>query len=74
VIDFSAGAPAHRAIVEDLKVVYKLGQPYIVRQGLVTQQELDELHERLPGELEAPDFRALWYFLRIWGKKPARED
>ncbi len=73
VIDFSAGAPAHRAIVEDLKVVYKLGQPYIVRQGLVTQQELDELHERLPGELEAPDFRALWYFLRIWGTKPTRE-
>ncbi len=70
-IDFSVGAPGHRAIVEDLKVGHKLVQPYIVHQGIATQQELDELYERLPDELESPDFRALWYFLRIWGKKPA---
>ena len=71
VIDFSAGAPAHRAMIENFKVAYKQLQPYIVRQGIATQQELDTLYEQLLDELEAPDFRALWYFLRIWGKKPA---
>ncbi len=69
-IDFSAGAPAHHTIVEDLKVGYKLLQPYIVRQGAAAQQDLDELYEQLLDELEAPGFRALWYFLRTWGKKP----
>ena len=70
-IDVSTGAPAHSPIAEDFKIGYKLIQPYILRQGIATQQELDELGERVSDELEAPDFRALWYFLRIWGKKPA---
>jgi ubiquinone/menaquinone biosynthesis C-methylase UbiE len=70
VIDVSTGAPAHGPIVEDFKAGYKLIQPYILRQGIAVQQELDELNERVSDELEAPDFRALWYFLRIWGKKP----
>ncbi len=74
VIDFSAGAPAHRAVVENFKVAYKLIQPYILRQGLATQQEVDELYEQLPDQLEAPAFRGLWYFLRIWGKKLAGEE
>ena len=74
VIDYSAGAPAHRALVENFKVGLKLLQPYVVRQGLATQQELDALYERLLDEFESPDFRALWYLLRIWGKKPAREE
>jgi ubiquinone/menaquinone biosynthesis C-methylase UbiE len=74
VIDFSAGAPAHRAMVENLKVGYALAQPYMVRQGMGTQQELDELDKQLPGELESPDFRGLLYVLRIWGKKPVKEE
>ncbi|MBO0779030.1 MAG: methyltransferase domain-containing protein [Ktedonobacteraceae bacterium] len=71
VIDFSTGAPAHRAIVDDLKVGYKLVQAYIVRNKVVTQEEIDNIYERLLDEWESPEFRALWYFLRIWGKKPA---
>ncbi len=71
VIDYSAGTPAHRAIVEDLEIAGKLVQPFIVRQGIASQQELDALYEQLLEELESPDFRALWYFLRIWGTKPA---
>ncbi len=73
-IDYSAGTPAHRINVEDFKVGLKLVQPYIVRQGIATQQELDELYKRLLDEMESPDFRALWYLLRIWGKKPAWEE
>lgn len=69
-IDFSAGMPAHQALVENAKAVHKLVQPYIVRQGVATQPELDTLYAQLLEEIESPDFRALWYFLRIWGSKP----
>lgn len=71
VIDFSAGAAAHCAVAEDFKSIFKQVQPYIVRQGIAGQQELEELYERFLDELEAPDFCALWYVLRIRGKKPA---
>lgn len=70
VVDFSAGAPSHRAVAEDFRIGYKLMQPYILRQNLATQEELDTLYQQLLDALDAPDFRALIYLLRIWGKKP----
>ena len=70
VLDYSAGMPGHRAVTEVIKAGTRLVQPFIVRQGLATQQELDGLHERSIDEMESPDFRGLWYFLRIWGGKP----
>src|SRR5260370_42614373 len=46
VIDYSAGAPAHRAVAEDFKGIFKLSQPYMVRQGITTQQVLDPLYKQ----------------------------
>ena len=70
VLDLSAGAPGHLAIIENLKIAQKLVQAHIVRQGIATQQELDALYEQLLNEFDSPDFRGIWYFLRVWGKKP----
>ena len=70
VVDFSAGGPAHRTVAEDFRIGYRLMQPYILRQNLATQEELDTLYQQLLDALDAPDFRALIYLLRIWGKKP----
>jgi hypothetical protein len=71
VLDYSAGAPSHRDVTEVIKAGNKLVQPFILRQGVATQQELDGLYEQSLDELASPDFRGLWYLLRVWGWKPA---
>jgi ubiquinone/menaquinone biosynthesis C-methylase UbiE len=72
VLNYSAGQDAFRCNYENLKVLYKLGQPFLLAAGVATQEELDDLYESMLIEMLAEDFRALWYFLSVWGYKPDR--
>jgi ubiquinone/menaquinone biosynthesis C-methylase UbiE len=71
VIDFSAGAPAHFSHYENYKVAAKLIQPFLIKAGVATQEELDELYEQLLADMLSDSFRGLFYFLSVWGRKPA---
>lgn len=70
VINYSAGKRATVRNYENLKVVYKLGQPFLVATGVATQEELDKLYDQMLLEMLSDNFRALWYFLSVWGYKP----
>lgn len=70
VIDFSAGTPAAISTYENLKIAYKLGQPFLLEMGVATQGELDDLYGQMLIDMLSDDFRALWYFLSVWGYKP----
>jgi ubiquinone/menaquinone biosynthesis C-methylase UbiE len=70
VINYSAGKRAAVGNYENLKVVYKLGQPFLVATGVATQEELDKLYDQMLLEMLSDHFRALWYFLSVWGYKP----
>ncbi len=70
VINYSAGKRAAVRNYENLKVVYKLGQPFLVATGVATQEELDKLYDQMLLEMLSDNFRALWYFLSVWGYKP----
>ena len=70
VINYSAGKRAAIGNYENLKVVYKLGQPFLLAAGVATQDELDRLYDQMLLEMLCEDFRALWYFLSVWGYKP----
>lgn len=69
-INFSAGVPGHEAVYDNLKTFMKLLQPFIVRYGLATQQEIEGLYERALYEMEAEDFCSVAFFQRVWGEKP----
>ena len=69
VIDYSKGTAAHRALCENVKAAFLLVQPYIMRSSNITQAELDVKYQQLIDAMQNEDFRALWYFLRVWGKK-----
>ncbi len=71
VLDFSAGAPAHFSHYENYKVGGKLIQPFLIKAGVATQEELDELYEQLLADMLSDSFRGLFYFLSVWGRKPA---
>ncbi|GHP00377.1 hypothetical protein KSF_104240 [Reticulibacter mediterranei] len=71
VLDFSAGTQANISNYENFKVAYKLVQPFLVKMQVVTQQELDTLYDQMLAQMMLPTFRALWYYLGAWGRKPA---
>ena len=68
-IDHSFGTQAHRGFCENYQLLFKLGQPFLLQQGLGTQQELDTLYELALCETLAEDFGALLYLLTVWGRK-----
>jgi len=70
VVNYSSGKRAAIGNYENLKVVYKLGQPFLIAADVATQEELDKLYEQMLLEMLSEDFRALWYFLSAWGYKP----
>jgi SAM-dependent methyltransferase len=68
-IDHSSRTEAHRGFCENYQLLFKLGQPFLLQQGLATQEELDTLYEQALCEMLAEDFGALLFLLTVWGRK-----
>jgi ubiquinone/menaquinone biosynthesis C-methylase UbiE len=69
VIDYSFGTEAYEGFRRDAAVVFKLFQPFIVRMGVATQKEVDQLYEQMQFEMVKDDFRGLMCPLTAWGTK-----
>jgi hypothetical protein len=71
VLDYSMGTASHHGSYQNAVVGYQLAQPFLLKTQVTTQQEFNELFQAMEMEMLAEDFRALWYFLSAWAKKPA---
>ncbi len=69
-IDFSAGTPLHQDFLENQRISFHLMQPFLVQMGVTSPKKAITLYQRSVQEMRAADLCALWYFLRIWGRKP----
>jgi ubiquinone/menaquinone biosynthesis C-methylase UbiE len=69
-VDWSAGTEAHAAVAQDLKIFFRLLQPFMIGVGAATEEELEQLHREMEIELRAEDFCAFWTFFTVWGQKP----
>jgi len=69
VIDFSYGTEAYEGFRRDASVVFKLFQPFIIRMGVATQEELDRLYDQMLLEMLQEDFRGLMMPLTALGEK-----
>jgi len=70
VIDWSAGMEEHEAVYQVLRPFIKLVQPFLIKMGVTTQEEADQLFHEAEIEMMSDDFCALWYLLTVWGNKP----
>jgi len=70
VIDYSFGTEAYEGFRRDATVVFKLFQPFIVRMGVATQEEVEHLYNRMQVEMLQENFRGLMLPLTAWGEKP----
>jgi SAM-dependent methyltransferase len=71
ILNFSAGHPANPIIYEDIKVGFKLAQPFLLKMGGTTQEELDDLYNRALIDMLSDSFAAVWILVTTWGRKPA---
>ena len=69
-IDYSAGTEAFSGWYQNLMVILKLLQPFIVKLGLATQEEVSQLYQEAMQEMRSDDFCGLVYKLTVWGQKP----
>src|SRR5260370_13883807 len=66
VIDYSYGTEAYEGFRHDAAIVFKLFQPFIVRMGVATQEEVNQLYEQMQLEMMKDDFRGLMLLLPAW--------
>ena len=69
VIDFSAGTEYHSGLCKNWRVVYKLSQPFFIKLGVTTQEEIDQLYQQMEIEMMQDDFRGIMYLLTALGEK-----
>jgi len=70
VIDFSAGTEAHESMCRNWMIALKLGQPFLVKVGVTTQEEAERLYQQAMAEMMSNDFCSIWYLLTACGEKP----
>lgn len=70
VVEASYQSPFYENSIKDVAMVFKLVQPFLVKQGLIQQEELDNLYAQTLKELESPDFCSVNFFLSVYGQKP----
>ena len=69
-MEHSAGTTFHLSLCEDYAAAFQLMQPFLVRAGVATSEELLPLYHRMVEEMQAQDFCSLSFVLQAWGHKP----
>ncbi len=70
VVDFSYGAEAYEGFRRDAAVAFKLFQPFIIKTGAGTREEVEQAYDQMIVEMLQEDFRGLMLPLTVWGQKP----
>lgn len=70
-IDFSAGTENYVSFFRDFQVFVELLKPFFLKMEVTTQEEIDRLYEQMLLDMYSDDFRGIWPFLRIVGRKAA---
>ncbi|MBX5450632.1 class I SAM-dependent methyltransferase [Thermogemmatispora sp.] len=66
----SSDAPLHYAYFKDMLVLFELIKPFLVKLGLISREELDQLYQQAIAEAQADDFCSIGTWLIVWGYKP----
>lgn len=69
-IDLSTGEPAHQETLSNLMMALQLARPFLLKIGVATQAQVDELYEQMGDLIGRPGFSAYWYLQTTWAHKP----
>ncbi len=68
-MDYSQDTEAHAGMYQNFMVGYKLIQPFLLKMGMITPEEMDRVYQQMLIEMAADDFCAVWFLLSVWGQK-----
>jgi ubiquinone/menaquinone biosynthesis C-methylase UbiE len=69
-LDFSAKTKANTIWYDNYRTALKLAQPFFLKWGGATQQEIDVLYLNALEDMRSPKFCGLWFYFAATGEKP----
>src|SRR5579859_4669624 len=69
IVDFSFDTEAHDGWYQNFTISFQLLQPFLVKMKVTTPEEVDQLYHQAREEMVKPEFRAVWFYLSVWGEK-----
>lgn len=70
-IEFSYGTEGHEPMYQNCKIAFQLVQPFIVKMGILSEEEAQEHYNQMLIEIMSEDFCGIWSYMTAWGQKPA---
>lgn len=70
-LDFSAGTEARDGFYYNHASAFQTLAPVVVKYGIATEEEWNDLYQKGLAEMYLDDFCAMWILLTVWGTKPA---
>jgi ubiquinone/menaquinone biosynthesis C-methylase UbiE len=69
VVDFSFDTEAHDGWYQNFSYSFQLLQPFMVKMGVTTSEEVSQLYQQAREEMVRPEFRAVWLYVSVWGQR-----
>lgn len=69
VVDFSFDTEAHDGWYQNFTISFQLLQPFLVKMKVIDTEEVEQLYHQAREEMGREDFRAVWFYLSVWGQK-----
>jgi SAM-dependent methyltransferase len=70
-LDCSAGTSLYQDMAEDNTIAFKLVQPFLLKMGVSSQEELDRLYQQAMTQQQDAGYCALLLLATVWGRAPA---
>jgi ubiquinone/menaquinone biosynthesis C-methylase UbiE len=68
-INFSAGTQAFQPMLRNMRVAFKLLQPFLLSTGMIGTEPLNMLYDQVQREMMQDNFCGLWCVFRAYGQK-----
>jgi ubiquinone/menaquinone biosynthesis C-methylase UbiE len=68
--EWSMGTQAHYPVFKDFLMALELVQPFLIKMGVATPDELQLLGQQAAAEMQQEEFCGLSVLLTVWGRKP----
>jgi ubiquinone/menaquinone biosynthesis C-methylase UbiE len=69
-VNFSAGMEAFEGFYQNHMVGFQTIQPFLVKMGVTTEEEVDQVYQQMMFEMNLDTFCGVWYLMSTWGTKP----
>jgi len=67
-IEHSAGTPRREGWYKNYYLVQQLLKPFVIKAGVMTEEEFDKLHQQFQGEFLSDSFAGMEIYLTVWGE------